>query len=463
MYSTPYGYPNPAGGPAFNGAPPPQNPHLQPGPSQGQPQQMMYNTQQFPMGAQGGGHFPGGPNPAMMGGAGPAGMMQNAALPHMAANGQMPFQTPYTSSPYGVPVPSPAAPQPQLPGNYMIAGQMPPQYQMGAGMHPQQQMMQRMHPSQQQNPGGMPGSTPQRPPFNPAQGTPNNAMQPQQPGQYPNQPQPHSGTPQSQTPTSAQPPSASVATPQTPTFSSTGQPGQANGASSVSTPQSPGTESREKEKFELLLDINQELLYETVTLLNSKTELKKEQAAGNSEIDYVEQEKMAQQDYVQCMRRLQTNLSCLAALADRKVQVPPAPILTPPSLNPKIIVRMLRVAPDDNSPGEKTPDPIADRAERAQGLKDLYMKLQALFPGVDPRKEPGGGPQGQQGQQQQQHPNPGMMMKGGPNGQQQAAPGGQQGSNQGSPAPPGGGQAQMTPQMGHAPAPMLQQLQPAGS
>lgn len=87
MYSAPYGYPNPAGGPTFNGAPPQQNPHLQPGPSPGQPQQMMYNPQQFPMGAQGG-HFPAAPNPAMMGGAGPAGMMQNTGMPHMGANGQ---------------------------------------------------------------------------------------------------------------------------------------------------------------------------------------------------------------------------------------------------------------------------------------------------------------------------------------------------------------------------------------
>ncbi|KAK3353599.1 hypothetical protein B0T25DRAFT_217468 [Lasiosphaeria hispida] len=96
MYSTPYGYnQNPAGGPAFNGAPPQQNqnPHLQPGPPPNQPQQqqMMYNAQQqYSMAAQGG-HFPGGPNPAMMGGAGPAGMMQNTAMPHMAANGQSKF------------------------------------------------------------------------------------------------------------------------------------------------------------------------------------------------------------------------------------------------------------------------------------------------------------------------------------------------------------------------------------
>lgn len=85
MYSAPYGFANAAPGPGFNGAgaPPPQNPHMQPGPMPNQPQPMMYNPQQFPMGAQG--PFPGGPN--MMPGAGPGGMPQNA-MPHMGANGQ---------------------------------------------------------------------------------------------------------------------------------------------------------------------------------------------------------------------------------------------------------------------------------------------------------------------------------------------------------------------------------------
>lgn len=97
MYQGQYGFPNAAAGGAagstFNGAPPSQNPHLQPGQSPNQPQ-MMYNPQQFPMAAQG--SFPGGgANPAaVMAGAGPAGMMQNTAMPpHMAANGQskLPF------------------------------------------------------------------------------------------------------------------------------------------------------------------------------------------------------------------------------------------------------------------------------------------------------------------------------------------------------------------------------------
>ena len=82
MYSAPYGG-------HFNGATPP-NPHLQPAPGPNQPQQMMYNPQQFPMGAQG--PFPGGPN--VMPAAGPAGMMQNTAMPHMAANGQSKLSLP---------------------------------------------------------------------------------------------------------------------------------------------------------------------------------------------------------------------------------------------------------------------------------------------------------------------------------------------------------------------------------
>lgn len=89
MYSPAYGYGNPAGQP-YNGAPQGQNPQMQPGPGSNQPHQsMMYNQQQYPMGP-GGGAFSGAPNPGAMmpGSAGPAGMMQNTALPQMPANSQ---------------------------------------------------------------------------------------------------------------------------------------------------------------------------------------------------------------------------------------------------------------------------------------------------------------------------------------------------------------------------------------
>lgn len=84
MYSAGYGYGNAA--PNFNNGAPQQQ-GMQPG-----QQQMMYNQQgQHPqqqqfagMGAQGG--YPQGGNPQMM-----AGMMQNAGMQHMAANGQSEF------------------------------------------------------------------------------------------------------------------------------------------------------------------------------------------------------------------------------------------------------------------------------------------------------------------------------------------------------------------------------------
>jgi hypothetical protein len=89
MYAGNYGYPNNAavGQQPYNGgAPHPgsQNSSLQPGTA---PNQMMYNAQQFPMAAHSAAGFAGNPN--MMAGVGPAGMMQNTGMPHMAAaNGQ---------------------------------------------------------------------------------------------------------------------------------------------------------------------------------------------------------------------------------------------------------------------------------------------------------------------------------------------------------------------------------------
>ena len=96
MYAPGYGFSNAAVPPTFNnaGAPPQaggQNPHMQPGAMPPQPgQQMMYNPQQFAaMAGAPQGHFVGAanPGPVMMPGAGPAGMMQNAAM-HMTPNGQ---------------------------------------------------------------------------------------------------------------------------------------------------------------------------------------------------------------------------------------------------------------------------------------------------------------------------------------------------------------------------------------
>lgn len=233
------------------------------------------------------------------------------------------FQQPFTTGPYGTAIPSSAAPQVQLPANFMMANQMNP-YQMSAAIAPQQPIMQRVMPAQQPAPT-IPVSTPQRPAFNPPQGTPT-SMPPQQ-TQF-STPQP-TGTPQTQTPTTTQPPqppATSAATPQTPTFPNVGDQGlaqqqqqqqaqqppqqQLNGTAATpgavgSTPQSPATDPRDRERFAILLEINQELLYESIQLVNSRNELKKEQAAAeasgvkNGDIDYAEEERLANMDYNQ--------------------------------------------------------------------------------------------------------------------------------------------------------------------
>ncbi|KAG6063229.1 hypothetical protein E4U32_001475 [Claviceps aff. humidiphila group G2b] len=78
----------------------------------------------------------------------------------------------------------------------------------------------------------------------------------------------------------------------------------------------------------------------------------------------------------------------MAALADRKpeVKAPPCPAyLSAPPLNLSLKMRAPSVALEGRDPNL---DPVADRKERDQALKDLYSKLQALFPGFDPKKEP---------------------------------------------------------------------------
>jgi hypothetical protein len=88
------------------------------------------------------------------------------------------------------------------------------------------------------------------------------------------------------------------------------------------------------------------------------------------------------------MSRLKANLTYMAALADRKpeVKVPPCPAyLSAPTLNMALKLRAQPVAPEGS---EAKPDPSSDREERDRSIKDLYARLQAAFPGIDPKKEP---------------------------------------------------------------------------
>lgn len=88
------------------------------------------------------------------------------------------------------------------------------------------------------------------------------------------------------------------------------------------------------------------------------------------------------------MKRLQANLTYMAAVADRKpeVKVPPCPaFLSPPQLNLSLRLRANPIGMEGN---EAQFDPLADREHRDMSIKELYQRLQEVFPGIDPKKEP---------------------------------------------------------------------------
>ncbi|KAI0203794.1 hypothetical protein F4808DRAFT_415829 [Astrocystis sublimbata] len=137
---------------------------------------------------------------------------------------------------------------------------------------------------------------------------------------------------------------------------------------------------------------------------NTQLVLKKERAASNGTSGSLDdgdkkltEEEQLGQEYVNCMRRLQTNLAFLAGLADkeRKPSQPAQPhpvFLKPPPLNASIKRKQAQML-DQN--GKDVMTDITDREETVKSLWDLYKKLQALYPDVDPNKEPGVRPPGQ--------------------------------------------------------------------
>jgi hypothetical protein len=117
-----------------------------------------------------------------------------------------------------------------------------------------------------------------------------------------------------QTPNNAQQNQAgTVVTPQTPNFPS-GSQGAANTGAAMATPMSPGSETREKDRVTLLLEINRELLLEVMRLQAAqqaeKQAEKKEEANTNSpdstgDKDKAEKEKTAKsvssREYFECV------------------------------------------------------------------------------------------------------------------------------------------------------------------
>ncbi|KAK6507361.1 hypothetical protein TWF481_005798 [Arthrobotrys musiformis] len=100
----------------------------------------------------------------------------------------------------------------------------------------------------------------------------------------------------------------------------------------------------EKSRVSLLLEINTELLKESLNLQATK-------AAASAAPDTTEDMKALEKSYNECLQRLKVNLAYLAAMADRRASTPAAPaLLVPPSNIPSLI--------------------------------EPYKKLQALFPGI---------------------------------------------------------------------------------
>ncbi|KAH7360198.1 hypothetical protein BKA65DRAFT_492607 [Rhexocercosporidium sp. MPI-PUGE-AT-0058] len=326
----------------------------------------------------------------------------------MAAGHVPPYQTPYSSSPYGGNVPTSTAAN--LPPNFMPPTSGAPSFPMNSmNMNPQHQA-QRMQPPP-------PSSTPTQPGprASPFAGIPHNTPPnagPQSQFSPPQQPNPaHLQTPNN----NQQIPAGNILTPQTPNFPP--GPQGPNASQAMATPLSPGSESREKERVTLLLDINRELLMEVMKIQAAQVEAKKEETAPGAtspegggkekteqekaekekaEKEKVEKAKPSSREYVECMRRLQSNLAYLAAIADRShkpsSQIPPHPaIMTAPMVTPKpALVPASSPKSDSKDSDEKKSDDkkVEEEENRTEILKEQYKKLQALFPGVDPKKEP---------------------------------------------------------------------------
>jgi hypothetical protein len=67
----------------------------------------------------------------------------------------------------------------------------------------------------------------------------------------------------------------------------------------VPTPLSPAGESRDQERFALLLDINHELLYESIQLQTTQQEIKKELEGSAPDRKPTDEESLLQADYLQ--------------------------------------------------------------------------------------------------------------------------------------------------------------------
>jgi hypothetical protein len=87
-----------------------------------------------------------------------------------------------------------------------------------------------------------------------------------------------------------------VTTPQTPVFPPSQQGQTAQGNAQMATPLSPGSESREKERVTLLLEINRELLLAVIELQSTQQAEKKEGAAAAASSTPTEEKDKAEKE-----------------------------------------------------------------------------------------------------------------------------------------------------------------------
>ncbi|KAI2635449.1 hypothetical protein GGS21DRAFT_515902 [Xylaria nigripes] len=270
-------------------------------------------------------------------------------------------------------------------------------------------MMQRMQVPQPNV--NMSTPTPQRNfqvQFSQRSPTPNNSQTPQPPqfpGPSPNAQGSHQAQPASNTPPPPPPSqiqaqtsssSNSIHTPQTPTFPAQPQGNSTNGSSAGPTPLSPSTDPRDKERIGTLLEINNELLTEAIHMTHILQTIRKERASMNgtdkSSNDgnkkSTEEEQFGHDYYLHCMRRLQTNLAYLAAIVDKPRKPPQISQLYPAFLKPPILNINMKTRKVLNEDGIEIEIGPSDREETAKYFAELYGKLQALFPELDPNKEP---------------------------------------------------------------------------
>jgi hypothetical protein len=177
--------------------------------------------------------------------------------------------------------------------NYMPTTSSAPSFPMNApnmNVNPQQQhQVQRMQPPNASTPtpgaraspfGGMPLNTPPN-----TSSTQSQFSTPQNPGQTllqtPNNQQSQGGGHGS-----------TILTPQTPNFPPGSQ--GANAGNNLASPLSPGSQSKEKERVSLLLDINTELLKEVMHLQVLQGEQKRESSKETSSPDGVADKEKAQ-------------------------------------------------------------------------------------------------------------------------------------------------------------------------